>query len=110
MIPANDTTGVNKNDPMCKHSQQTAYQADGSPRLQAAPGALVSLPYQENGHVTLPQNQPGKQPNRGLVYIYGTTQPKSPELFLDVFGQWTADGTGGDKRGKLLATQPFDDG
>lgn len=108
--PATDITGVNHNDPMCKHSQQTAYQADGSPRLQAAPGALVSLRYAENGHVTLPNNQPGKPPNRGTVYVYGTTQPKSPELFLDVFGQWNADGTGGDGRGRLLVTQPYDDG
>ena len=95
---------------MCKQSQSSQYQADGSPRLQAAPGALIALRYQENGHVTLPNNQPGKPPNRGLVYIYGTSQPKFPELFLDVFGKWNADGTGGDKRGKLLATQPFDDG
>ena len=58
----------------------------------------------------LPANQPGKPANRGLVYIYGTTQPKFPELFLDVFGQWNANGTGGDKRGRLLATQAFDDG
>ena len=109
-IPATDLTGVTNDDKMCKMTQQTAYQADGSPRLQAAPGALVSLRYQENGHVTLPQNQKGKPGNRGTVYIYGTTQPKFPELFLDVFGNWSADGTGGDRRGRLLATQPFDDG
>lgn len=110
MIPALDTTGVYPNDTMCKRTQQQQYQSNGSPRLQAAPGDLVALRYQENGHVTLPQNQPGKQPNRGLVYVYGTTKPKFPELFLDVFGQWTSDGTGGDRRGRLLATQPFDDG
>ena len=109
-IPALDTTGIKPSDTMCKQTQQAQFQSSGSPRLQAAPGSLVSLRYQENGHVTLPQNQPGKPPNRGMVYIYGTTQPKSPELFLDVFGQWTTDGSGGDKRGRLLATQPFDDG
>ena len=110
-IPALDTTGIYPNDTMCKHSQQAQYQSNDSPRLQAAPGDLVALRYQENGHVTLPQNQPGKQPNRGWVYIYGTTQPNlNGELFLDVFGQWNEDGSGGDKRGKLLAKQPFDDG
>ena len=109
-IPATDLTGVTNNDKMCKMTQQTAYQADGSPRLRAAPGALVSLRYQENGHVTLPENQKGKPKNRGTVYIYGTTQPNFPELFLDVVGKWNADGTGGDRRGRLLATQPFDDG
>ena len=90
--------------------QQKQTQTDGSPRLKASPGAFVALRYQENGHVTLPQNQPGKPANRGNVYIYGTTQPKADEKFLDVHGKWNAQGTGGDKRGKLLATQPFDDG
>ena len=110
-VPAkSDTQGINPSDSMCKKTQQAQYQTAGSPRLKAAPGNSVGLRYQENGHVTLPQNQPGKPPNRGNVYIYGTTQPKPNEQFLDVFGQWNADGTGGDKRGKLLAVQPFDDG
>ena len=105
-----DTMSILPTDPMCKKTQQTQMQSNGSPRLQAAPGANIALRYQENGHVTLPQNQPGKQANRGTVYIYGTTQPKTDEIFLDVFKQWNAAGTGGDKRGVLLATQPFDDG
>lgn len=107
---AQDTKGILKTDRMCKRTQEEQYQSPGSPMLEAAPGDLIALQYLENGHVTLPQNQPGKPPNRGNVYIYGTTQPKSPELFLDVFGQWSADGNGGDKRGKLLATQSYDDG
>ncbi|KAK3173764.1 hypothetical protein OEA41_007096 [Lepraria neglecta] len=105
-----DTMSILPTDPMCKKTQQTMTQSNGSPRLQAAPGENIALRYQENGHVTLPQNQPGKPANRGMVYIYGTTQPKTDENFLDVFKQWTTDGTGGDKRGVLLATQPFDDG
>lgn len=105
-----DTMSILPTDPMCKKTQQTQFQSNGSPRLQAAPGANIALRYQENGHVTLPQNQPGKQANRGTVYIYGTTQPKTDEIFLDVFKQWNAAGTGGDMRGVLLATQPFDDG
>lgn len=105
-----DTMSILQTDPMCKKTQQEQIQSNGSPRLQAAAGDNIALRYQENGHVTLPQNQPGKQGNRGTVYIYGTTQPKSDELFLDVFKQWNAAGTGGDKRGVLLATQPFDDG
>ena len=109
-IPALDTAGIYPNDTMCKHSQQAQYQSNGSPSLQAAPGDLVALRYAENGHVSLPMNQPGKPANRGLVRIYATTKPKFPELFLDVFGKWTEDGNGGDGRGKLLATQPFDDG
>lgn len=105
--PASD--GILKSDLMCKDSQTKQVQTDGSPRLQAAPGALVALRYQENGHVTLPQNQPGKPENRGNVFIYGTTQPSETDTFLGIHKQWNAAGTGGDKRGKLLATQPFDD-
>lgn len=109
-ISSVDTQGITPTDPMCKKTQQQQIQGSGLPRLSVAPSSLVALRYQENGHVTLPQNQPGKPPNRGNVYIYGTTQPKPVENFLDVFGQWNADGTGGDKRGKLIATQPYDDG
>lgn len=93
-----DTMSILPTDPMCKKTQQTMKQSNGSPRLQAAPGDNIALRYQENGHVTLPQNQPGKPANRGMIYIYGTTQPKTDENFLDVFKQWTSDGTGGDKR------------
>lgn len=111
-VPASpeDIQGVQASDAMCKKTQQAQYQSNGSPRLKAAAGDMVALRYEENGHVTLPKNQPGKPDNRGNVYIYGTTQPKSDEKFLDIYGKWNTDGTGGDKRGKLLATQPFDDG
>lgn len=104
------TQGILNSDSMCKDSQKTAVQTDGSPRLQAAAGSLIALRYQENGHVTLPKNQPGKPSDRGSVFIYGTTQPSEKDTFLAIHEQWNAAGTGGDKRGKLLATQPFDDG
>lgn len=113
ILPPNGTpvdVGISPKDPMCMPSQQQQTQSGDSPRLQAAPGAMVALRYQENGHVTLPDTNPGKAPNRGTVYIYGTTQPSTNENFLDVFKQWNADGTGGNKKGKLLATQNFDDG
>ena len=109
-IGAVDTMSIEPTDSMCKKTQQQQYQSSGNPRLSAAPGSMIALRYQENGHVTLPQNQPGKPPNRGSVYIYGTTQPKADERFLDIFNKWNAAGTGGDKRGRLLATQNFDDG
>ncbi|MDI1490190.1 MAG: hypothetical protein OHK93_001390 [Ramalina farinacea] len=105
-----DTDGISATDPMCRKSQQEQYQSNGFPRLSVQPGNMIALRYEENGHVTLPQNQKGKPPNRGTVYVYGTTQPKPTENFLDVYKQWDAAGTGGDKRGKLLATQNFDDG
>lgn len=113
LIPPDGTSDVTRILPsykMCKGTQQTPSQATGSPRLQARPGDAIALRYQENGHVTLPWNQPGKPKNRGTVYVYGTTQPKVGESFLDVYSAWNAEGTGGDKRGVLLSVQNFDDG
>ena len=101
---------IRANDLMCKSTQTSQTQTDGSPRLQAPAGAAIALRYQENGHVTLPQNQPGKPDNRGTVYVYGTTQPSPDDAFLAIHRQWTADGKGGDGRGVLLSTQNFDDG
>ena len=101
---------IRANDLMCKSTQTSQTQTDGSPRLQAPAGAAIALRYQENGHVTLPQNQPGKPDNRGTVYVYGTTQPSPDDAFLAIHRQWTADGKGGDGRGFLLSTQNFDDG
>ena len=102
--------GLQPKDVMCMPSQQKQVQSDGSPRLKAAAGDMIALRYQENGHVTLPQGQLGKEPNRGTVYIYGTTEPSQEEKFLDVHKKWNADGSGGNKKGRLLATQNYDDG
>ncbi|KAL8783328.1 MAG: hypothetical protein Q9213_004703 [Squamulea squamosa] len=113
LLPPNGRPSGNKildSDPMCMESQQQPKQSDGSPMLKAAAGDMIALRYQENGHVSLPENQPGKAPNRGTVYVYGTTDPKPDEKFLSIHKVWNADGTGGDKRGKLLTTQPYDDG
>jgi hypothetical protein len=97
-------------DLMCMPSQQEQVQTDGSPRLQAAQGDSIALRYQENGHVTQPDNQPGKPANRGTVFVYGTTQPSSNDTLLGIHEVWNADQTGGDMRGVLLSTQNFDDG
>ena len=111
LLPPNGRANqVLDSDPMCKETQQSQTQSDGSPRLQAAAGAAIALRYQENGHVTLPQNQPGKPANRGTVFVYGTTQPKSDDNLLAIHKVWNADGSGGDKRGVLLSTENFDDG
>ncbi|MCJ1374003.1 hypothetical protein MMC20_005233 [Loxospora ochrophaea] len=113
LLPPDGRTPANEilsTDAMCKSTQQTQTQTSGSPRLQAPAGSLVALRYQENGHVTLPENQPGKPENRGTVYVYGTTQPSPNDTFLAIHKVWNTAGTGGDKRGKLIATQAFDDG
>jgi hypothetical protein len=67
------------------------------------------MKYLENGHVSLPQNTPGKPAGGGTVFVFGTSQPSDNELLVDVL-QWTPNGTGGDGRGRLLAAQNFDDG
>lgn len=109
--PTNRATNeILPTDRMCKDTQQKQTQTEGSPRLQAAPGAAVALRFQENGHVTLPQNQAGKPKNRGTVYVYGTTQPRENDTFLAIHNVWNRNGTGGDKRGILLSVQNFDDG
>jgi hypothetical protein len=97
-------------DLMCKSTQTSQTQTDGSPRLQAAASDAIALRFQENGHVTLPQNQPGKPQNRGTVYVYGTNQSSPDDSFLAIHRVWTPDGTGGDGRGRLLSTRNFDDG
>ena len=113
LVPPGSRSNVSQilpSDKLCKDTQQNQFQAQGSPRLQASPGDPIALRYQENGHVTLPNTQPGKPKNRGTVYVYGTTQPKVGEKLLDVHKQWNEQGTGGDKRGVLLSVGNFDDG
>lgn len=112
-IPPNGRPEGNKildTDPICMSTQQTMTQTNGSPRLQAAAGSYVALRYHENGHVTLPETQAGKPDNRGTVFVYGTTQSKPDDTLLAIHKIWNSAGTGGDGRGKLLATQNFDDG
>ncbi|OBT73214.1 hypothetical protein VF21_08699 [Pseudogymnoascus sp. 05NY08] len=98
-------------DPMCMVSQSVpGLNTPGLPRLTAGAGDHVALRYQENGHVTIPETNPGKPKNRGTVYIYGTEDPLVTDKFMDIHNVWTADGKGGDGRGVLLATRNFDDG
>lgn len=109
-LPSN---GVNltKADKICMDTQTSPDdQKPDLPRLQVQQGSAIALRYQENGHVTEPQNQEGKPPNRGTVYVYGTTEPSEDDRIIDIHKVWNKDGTGGDKRGKLLATRPYDDG
>ncbi|ERS99719.1 hypothetical protein HMPREF1624_03083 [Sporothrix schenckii ATCC 58251] len=113
LVPENGRPTGNEilsTDPLCHPSQTIGNYSTKFPMLTVTPGGYIALRYQENGHVTLPEVNPTKPLNRGTVYIYGTTQPSDNELFLDVFQKWTADGTGGNGRGRLLATRNFDDG
>ncbi|RGP70314.1 hypothetical protein FLONG3_7492 [Fusarium longipes] len=89
------------------------YKLDKNPQfpmLEAAAGDYIAIMHLENGHTTLPENQPNKPRNRGTIYFYGTTQPKDEEKLFDVHLRWNRQGTGGDKRGKLISTRNYDDG
>lgn len=113
LLPPNGsgrTNAILPTDPMCQAAQTLGTQSANFPSLKAAAKDHVALAYEENGHVTLFKNQPGKPAGRGTVFVYGTKQASNSDTFLGIHRQWNADGTGGDKRGKLLAIQPFDDG
>ncbi|KAG9194419.1 hypothetical protein G6011_04454 [Alternaria panax] len=112
-MPGATTPGnvfITKDTLLCHESQRKQEQSqDKYPRLQATPGGFIAMRYTENGHVSLPQNQLGKPKKGGTIFVYGTTSPKEDEHLVTVLS-WTQDGQGGDKRGKLLAMNDFDDG
>lgn len=101
---------VDDSTPLCKDTQQPGSYNDKYPRLTAAPGEHVALQYLENGHTTTPQVPVGRPYKGGIVSIYATTESIKNQAYNDVHGAWNADGTGGDKRGRLIATRYFDDG
>ncbi|KAI1464256.1 uncharacterized protein F4812DRAFT_463008 [Daldinia caldariorum] len=102
----NKILDTKSNPPVCK-PKANAY--DKLDRLTAAPGDYVALLYQENGHVTQPDITP--RPYRdGLVSVYGTLHHEDSDGINDVLGAWTADGKGGNGKGKLLGTHFYDDG
>lgn len=79
--------------------------------VKAAPGDFVALQYQENGHVTKPSAAPFKPLNSGTVYVYGTLYNDLTDTNLvDVHLAWTQDGTGGNQKGRLIASRNYDDG
>ncbi|KAI1752143.1 hypothetical protein F4782DRAFT_158677 [Xylaria castorea] len=106
-VHQNKILDTSTNPVVCKplsSSDTTQY-----PPLQASAGDYIALQYQENGHVTQPDLTP--RPYRGgNVYVYGTSQHKDTDGINDVLNAWTADGKGGNGKGKMLATHYFDDG
>ncbi|RKL10305.1 hypothetical protein BFJ70_g16515 [Fusarium oxysporum] len=111
LLPPNDraTPRISTLDRMCKESQLIGYYSPDLPQLEAHAGEYISVQYQENGHITLPQNTPNKD-SSGTVYIYGTSEPSDDDTLLSIHKVWNKDRTGGDRRGSLLAIFPFDDG
>lgn len=99
-----------KTDALCSPQQSTSNYTADFPMLVTAPGDFIALRHQENGHVTLPTTQQNKPRNRGTIFIYGTDQARANDTLMSIHGVWNADGTGGDQRGRLLATRNYDDG
>ncbi|KAF3031417.1 hypothetical protein E8E11_000253 [Didymella keratinophila] len=97
---------------LCHPAQRSAHQSPGFPRLQSIPGAVVAMRYAEGGHVTMVGGGVGlwgKPKQGGTAFVFGTNQPSAEEAMNGVL-EWTRDGTGGDRRGRLLTAQNFDDG
>ncbi|KAG9550888.1 hypothetical protein KCU71_g6285, partial [Aureobasidium melanogenum] len=100
LLPAlsSGRTRIDGTDLLCHPDQRTSnYTNTKYPRLQAAPGSYIAMKYLENGHVTLPQNQPGKPKAAGTVFVYATTNPSDTEKIVDVL-KWNTAGNGGDSR------------
>lgn len=108
LLPPSGRSAILPGDKICKASQTIGNYTSELPELQAWPGARIALQYQENGHVTLPELSPQKQ-NSGTIYIYGTSDPSNVDTLASIHNVWNEAGTGGDKRGRLLAVRPFDD-
>ncbi|KAI0600427.1 hypothetical protein F4775DRAFT_599100 [Biscogniauxia sp. FL1348] len=102
------SVGILPTDLICRDTQQMQLDA-AHPPLKARRGDFIAIQYQENGHVTLHENTPQK-PLHSTVFIYGTSSPSRDDRLLSIHHVWNAAGTGGDKRGVLLAARPFDDG
>lgn len=97
-------------DLLCRESQRVWNYTMAYPPLNATAEGAIMLQYNENGHITIPANNP---PNRqgksgaGSVYVYGTQAPSAEEKIMDVHKIWTKDAK---DRGSLLGLFDFDDG
>lgn len=104
-IPSNPNLFVNASDNICSDRQSAP---DPVTAFHVRAGDAIVLRYQENGHITLPEVNPGK-PNSGSVFVYGTWQPSSSEKLRSVHHVWLAPNVTG-QRGFLIGTALFDDG
>ncbi|KAK7937583.1 uncharacterized protein PG986_014451 [Apiospora aurea] len=106
----NASLGILPSDPVCRDTQQAPGIRDPIRLpLKALPSDFIAIQYQETGHVTLPQNTPHKSKD-STVWIYGNSSPSQDDRLLSIHRVWNEAGTGGDGRGVLLASRPFDDG
>lgn len=108
-IPSNGRENkILPDDRICRQSQSVPSQPKDYSALKAIPGSFLALRYPENGHVSFPASTPGKPDKGGYIHIYSTTDPRPTDTLQGIL-QWNGAGSGGDKRGRLLAAQHFDD-
>jgi hypothetical protein len=100
---------VTDNPPVCGTIGTKGYTNSAYPPLTASPGEFLALQYAENGHVSFPDLTP-RGFRGGNVMIYATSEDVTDIGINDVLYQWNAEGTGGNQKGKLLASHFFDDG
>lgn len=89
-------------------SQQNYNYTNKNRLLYIPVGSHISLQYQENRHVTQPHVPPAHK-TPGMTYVYGTNQSRSEDKLLSIYKWWTSDGSGGDRRDRLIGEGPFDD-
>ncbi|KAK6431340.1 hypothetical protein LTR95_012499 [Oleoguttula sp. CCFEE 5521] len=107
ILPPAPNPFVSVTDLMCKTTQTVNNQTGAWPSLEVHPGDRVALRYRENGDISVPT------PNKltfGTLSVYGTANPIEGEVLSGVHHVWNRNATGGDRRGRLLARQSFDDG
>lgn len=102
--------GVYPTDTICSQSQSHREQSAESRRLTIRNGETVMLQYNENGHITKPWNNGYGKTDAGTVFVYSTNDSLQSDAVQRIHKVWTADGTGGDRRGRLLYRGDFDDG
>jgi hypothetical protein len=86
---------IHPDNPVCKESQIVQNQTLYSPSLLANAGDTVILLYQENGHVTKIDEDPG-HPNAGTIRVFGAVNSFSADTLQDItrsvpLGEWSFD-------------------
>ncbi|KAI4595781.1 hypothetical protein KJ359_006418 [Pestalotiopsis sp. 9143b] len=100
---------VTTNPSVCGDIGKAGYTNAAYPALSASPGEFVAMQYAENGHVSFPDQTP-RGFRGGNVMIYATSEDVNDVGINDALYSWNAEGTGGNQKGKLIASHFFDDG
>jgi hypothetical protein len=104
----NKITDLSTNPSLCRNFAGGGYTNANIQPINASAGDTLAMQWYENGHVTDPTLTP-RGYRSGNVMIYGISGAFSNVSINDALYVWNADGTGGNKQGKLLASHFFDD-